>query len=143
MQLASADVVVWLIIAIVVGLSKAFGKFQESRANTPPAELPKQPAPPVLRPQPRRQPPPDYLRKLSRPPEPRRVPTPVQRSAVPPRPATEHVRADAAPPTRAAPVPKPAAASPWMEALRDKTNLRNIIISAQIIGPPKALEFPT
>jgi hypothetical protein len=29
-------------------------------------------------------------------------------------------------------------ASQWMEALRDRNNIRNIIISAEIIGPPKA-----
>jgi hypothetical protein len=26
----------------------------------------------------------------------------------------------------------------WAEALRDRNNIRNIIISAEIIGPPKA-----
>jgi hypothetical protein len=30
-------------------------------------------------------------------------------------------------------------ASQWAEALRDRQNIRNIIISAEIIGPPKAV----
>jgi hypothetical protein len=30
-------------------------------------------------------------------------------------------------------------AAQWIEALRDRQNLRNIIIAAEIIGPPKAL----
>ena len=28
--------------------------------------------------------------------------------------------------------------SQWMEALRDRNNIRNIVIAAEIIGPPKA-----
>jgi hypothetical protein len=27
--------------------------------------------------------------------------------------------------------------SPWVEALRDRQNLRNIIIANEIIGPPR------
>lgn len=34
---------------------------------------------------------------------------------------------------------KPSRGAIWREALRDKNNFRNIIISAEIIGPPKAL----
>jgi hypothetical protein len=39
----------------------------------------------------------------------------------------------------AAPAPaQTSRALQWMEALRDRNNVRNIIISAEIIGPPKA-----
>jgi hypothetical protein len=39
-----------------------------------------------------------------------------------------------------APAPSPPSrASQWAEALRDRQNIRNIIISAEIIGPPKAM----
>ena len=76
----------------------------------------------------------------------RPVPPPI------PQPRADKVEAAGPPPT-----PEPAAAAPvaktvtdetassrtsravqWAEALRDKQNIRNIIISAEIIGPPKA-----
>jgi hypothetical protein len=38
-----------------------------------------------------------------------------------------------------APVPaQTSRASQWAEALRDRNNIRNIVIAAEIIGPPKA-----
>jgi hypothetical protein len=66
------------------------------------------------------------------------APLPVQKA---PPPSTEPVVATAAeskPVMAEAPAPSPSRASQWAEALRDKQNIRNIIISAEIIGPPKA-----
>ena len=36
---------------------------------------------------------------------------------------------------------KPSRKNPWAEALRDRQNIRNIIISAEIIGPPKSMKL--
>jgi len=73
---------------------------------------------------------------------------PVQKAepAAPPPPVAEEPA-----PTPAAAVPAPAIASrsatpapsraaQWAEALRDRQNIRNIIISYEIIGPPKAFQ---
>lgn len=65
------------------------------------------------------------------------VPPPIrQAQPVPPPPPPPPP-----PTTKPAPAPepvrKPARPNVWAEALRDKNNLRNIIISAEIIGTPK------
>ena len=68
-------------------------------------------------------------------------PQPVARAAPPPTPPPAP-KPEAPPPAPKAEPPLAAAVSPsrasaWTEALRDKQNIRNIIISAEIIGPPK------
>jgi len=67
------------------------------------------------------------------------APPPVQK-ALPPTPEPVVATAAEAKPVMAeAPAPPTTSrASQWAEALRDKQNIRNIIISAEIIGPPKA-----
>jgi len=67
-------------------------------------------------------------------------PSRLRKAEPPPAPAPE--------PSTAAPVAAQAVATPtpptstqssqWMEALRDRDNIRNIVIAAEIIGPPKA-----
>lgn len=68
--------------------------------------------------------------------------TPVRTAEPPPLPPKPEpvVEAPVATQTIAsAPVPaQTSRASQWMEALRDRNNVRNIIISAEIIGPPRA-----
>lgn len=72
-------------------------------------------------------PPPPPVRKAEPAPAPPRQPEPVAQ-------ATE-----AKQPIATASVPaQTSRASQWMEALRDRNNIRNIIISAEIIGPPIA-----
>jgi hypothetical protein len=66
-------------------------------------------------------------RKAEPPPAPPRRPEPVAQTI------------EAKQPITAALVPaQTSRASQWMDALRDRNNIRNIIISAEIIGPPKS-----
>jgi hypothetical protein len=60
------------------------------------------------------------------------VPPPIQETAGAPTPAPK-------PPPSPSPITElqPTPASAWAQALRNKQNLRHIIISAEIIGPPK------
>jgi hypothetical protein len=126
MKLAGADVIVWLIIFAIVAIAKAWGKLAT------PTDEANEPAPPP-RPRPRPARPPPIGRAVAGPvppkvEPPKRVPTEVP--ATPPAPA---------------PAPVPTAthsrrfdrSARWAAALRDKQNVRNIIISAEIIGRPK------
>lgn len=75
-------------------------------------------------------------------PQPPVTPPPIQKATPPaPAPTPEPAAAlsDTKPTMAEAPAPTATSrASRWAEALRDKQNIRNIIISAEIIGPPKA-----
>jgi len=82
---------------------------------------------------------------VAKPPPAPPVPVPTQPVATveppPPPPQPEPaLTATAVPQTIAdAPAPPPRSrSSQWMEALRDRQNVRNIIIAVEIIGPPKA-----
>ena len=147
MKFASTDLIAWLIIVLFVAAAKAFSKMQSgSEPDEPPV---------VPRPTPTRQLPraPRKLQTTDRQRVPARdIETLVEKLArkqaaksAPPPPPVEStpLPEPAAAPSPAAPPPAPAEpvspASVWAEALRDKQNLRNIIISAEIIGPPKAL----
>ena len=93
------------------------------------------PTPPIT------QPPVPKAAAPTRPPPPP-PPTPAP-TAAEPEPAMAEAAPAAAPTqpvTAAAPAPStPSRASQWADALRDRQNIRNIIISYEIIGPPKAL----
>jgi hypothetical protein len=70
---------------------------------------------------------PPPARKAEPPPAPPRQPEPVAQTSE----AKQQIAAASMP-------AQTSRASQWMEALRDRNNIRNIIISAEIIGPPKA-----
>ena len=80
----------------------------------------------------------EFFEKVQAAPQPPARPTPPPVAAARPVPAPP-------PPVKAAPVtaapkpatPAPAPASQWAAAFRDRQNLRNIIISNEILGPPK------
>jgi hypothetical protein len=75
------------------------------------------------------------------PPPPVQARIPKAEAIAPPPVAPTPEPAPAAPiaqPTMAETPPKASRASQWAEALGDRQNVRNIIISAEIIGPPKA-----
>jgi hypothetical protein len=76
-------------------------------------------------------------------PQPPVAPPPIHKAASPaPTPQAEPAAALPATKPAMADVPAPSTtsrASQWAEALRDRQNIRNIIISAEIIGPPKSL----
>jgi hypothetical protein len=150
MRTADANIVVWLVIIGFVALAKVWNSFQRDTDNDPDDAPPTAPKPPLVR---------------SRPstgpvqPAPRRVPAREienlikqrvqkrQASPASPPPRVERAPSPApasvAPPAASAPTPvavvSASPVSPWVETLRDKQNLRNVIISAEIIGPPKAL----
>jgi hypothetical protein len=93
-------------------------RFVEQLAGKPqpPAVAPPPPPPPIARPPTRRAKP---------------SPAPMPEPAVAAPVATQ--------PAVATPAPAQSSrASQWMEALRDRNNIRNIVIAAEIIGPPKA-----
>ena len=119
MQHASnLELVIWLIVAVVVTMAKGLGKLATPSEKTAPASpsRPPQPKPVVRRPTRR----------------------PAAEVKPPVMPAIEAV-------AEVKPVPKPVTAQPaqpsrssqWAAALRDRQNMRNIIISAEIIGPPR------
>jgi hypothetical protein len=148
---------IWVIIFVVIALSQGWKKMAEQTGGDddepapprpptkrPPRPLPVRPAaPPPLHKQP------DIWRvgeekvreyietvRQAAAPPPIRQATPVP--VAPPAPAPEPVKPAPTPP----PVVthrQPSRASIWATALRDKENLPNVILSAEIIGPPKGL----
>ena len=145
MKLASGDFGVWLIIAIIAIVGKLWNTFvtPTSEDETEPAPPPVRPArppvqkslPPVMRPVTKEmwQAPPDKLRefmkRVTHPPQspPLAVEVPAAKPTPPPAPV------------KPAPVQPARTESKWVQALRDRQNLRNIIISAEIIGPPRGV----
>lgn len=88
------------------------GRKSEAMVPLPPPPRPESAAPPVARAEP--------------PPLPPPLPAPAEA------PAPKQTIADAPAPARSSP------ASQWTEALRDRQNIRNIIIAYEIIGRPRA-----
>jgi type IV secretory pathway VirB10-like protein len=146
---ADADFIVWLIIAIIVIVGKLWNKFVSMQAEEeePASSSPKpvrqrsrprpRPAPPAAPPVVRKASPDDFrafMERLTRPPQPTPAATPPVARAAPPPPPPKPAEPVAATP---APERSPSGASRWAEALRDRQNLRNIIIAAEIIGPPR------
>jgi hypothetical protein len=87
----------------------------------------------------------DFMEELQRKLQPQPIAgAPVARAAPPPAPAQppppQPPTQKQTPQTSAPAPPQPSRALQWAEALRDKQNIRNIIISAEIIGPPKAFQ---
>ena len=139
------DFWIWVIIMLVVAVSKGLGKLQEM-AQEEPTEKPATPRPTrsVRRRPPVQQPPqpPPPLREWQAAPETvRNFVQEVTRIAQPVPPASTPAPAPA-PAPRPPPVARPAQAratraAQWREALRDRNNVRNIIIGAEVLGPPK------
>ncbi|MEI6083858.1 MAG: hypothetical protein WCS70_06110 [Verrucomicrobiota bacterium] len=140
MKLAGADLIVWAIIAIVVAIAKGFGKFATPADEEP---EPDDVAPPLPRPRSR-----PVTRNIPAPAGPIQIREMMERLAQPKRPVAPPplvTPVDPAPKAPPAPKPAPVAAeaprtnrsSQWATALRDRSNVRNIIIAAEIIGPPK------
>jgi hypothetical protein len=150
MKLASADLIVWAIIAIVVAIAKGIGKLSSSAEEE--IEIDDTPAaPPVARPRPGARPraPRPIVQNNIPPAVPTQIRAMMEQLAQPKRPTTP---SPTPPPLVDAPAPvaakthtpppteplRPSRSSQWATALRDKSNIRNIIIAAEIIGPPKS-----
>jgi hypothetical protein len=137
MKLASGDFTVWLIIALIVGAGKLWNWFVAQHSGNSAEE-----APPVVRPKPRPQPVRPVIQQMEQPKDLREF---VDRFTQPPKPVAPPPVPKAVPPPKPTPPPPPVKPAPaparqasrWVEALRDQQNLRNIIISAEIIGPPR------
>ncbi len=156
---AGGDVWFWLIVAVFVLVSKIAGKLKAS------GETEESPAPPTRpRPAPRRVRPPPPVIPRAQPREwkakadelqefLKRVQQPAPPSPPPAKPApvaqpAPHPRLAEPPPLppKPAKTPEPALtgisrSAQWTAALRDRQNIRNIIIATEIIGPPKAEQF--
>jgi hypothetical protein len=157
---------IWLIVIIVALISKGVSALKEAGQgeNQPPAppRLPRKrsarqrPAPARPRPQTARTPPviaekkrpswevdqrnlEEFIERVTgiqRPPR-RPEPEPIVEYVKPPLPEPEPTpNAPSGPPKEPA---RPTRAAIWAEALRDNSNLRNIVVASEIIGPPKAL----
>ncbi len=108
------EAIIWLIVAIVVMVAKGLGKLSESGSEE--EESQPQPKPVVRRP-------------------PRREVTPPVIAATPVVVAEEEKPVT---PPPVAPAP-PSRSNQWAMALRDRKNIRNVIISNEIIGRPVSL----
>ena len=115
---SNVELVIWLIVAVVVTAAKGLGKLATPTEKAAPASpsRPSHPKPVVRRPTRR----------------------PVAEVKAPVIPAIEAV-ADVKPVPKpvATPPVQPSRSSHWAAALRDRQNIRNIILSAEIIGPPR------
>jgi hypothetical protein len=165
LKLAASDFSIWLIIAIIVGVAKMWNKFVTSQSDdsetaVPPARPRPQPRPiarpatslPSRRQVERRVPPVarpvtettwevpprdlrEFMERLTQPPQAKPAPPTV---APPPLPKPAPLPPPPAPAAAKSVPPPPPRTSPWVEALRDQQNLRNIIIANEIIGRPRA-----
>ena len=139
-QAGNAEFIVWAIVAVVVMVAKGLGKLATPSADeTTPAP---KPAP---QPRPRVQPrPPAAVRSRRIAVVQHRVPPmapPIVEAASPVMPSTAAVAEEppAKPAPAVVPTPQPSRSNQWATALRDRQNIRNVIIANEIIGPPVSL----
>ena len=118
---SNVEFVVWLIVAVVVMAAKGLGKLATPPEKAAPASPPRRPPPPK-----------PVVRRTTRRPDAEVKPPVIAKSqaVVTDQPAPT-------PPAPAATPAQPTRSAQWAAALRDKQNVRNIIISAEIIGPPR------
>ncbi|MCS7048548.1 MAG: hypothetical protein NZ483_04555 [Verrucomicrobiae bacterium] len=138
---------IWLIIVVIMAITKGFEKLAEASRQSP-AET----EPPPPQPKPPRPKRPPHARQPQR----QRVPPPVQPTAPPVTPPPP--RAEPAPSLRefaepsqtvaVAPTPPVAAVEPprrsdraklWAGVLRDRQTLRSLVLAREILGPPRSL----
>ena len=136
-QAGNAEFIVWAIVAVVVMVAKGLGKLATPTDETPP--VPK----PAPQPRPRVQPRPAAV-PSHRVAVHHRVPPlapPVVEVTPPVMPSTaavaEETPAKTTPP--AVPPASPSRSNQWATALRDRQNIRNVIIANEIIGRPVSL----
>ncbi len=130
------DFWVWLIIMVIVAIAKGWNKLSEQidedeatpvpqprpdRPKRPPKPAPKQPPPIRTAPPTWEAPPPLPVTPAASAPLEAPVPPP---RPTPPSPATTITR-------------RPSRGALWAEVLRDKQNLRNLVLASEILGPPK------
>jgi len=136
-QSGNAEFIIWVIVAVIVMVGKGLGKLAAPSEDAEPKAEPK----PVSR-----------LRTPPRPGLPSRrtvqrgvppVVRPMTVAAAPPViPATPVVPEEKPKPAAAVPPVPPSRSNQWATALRDRQNIRNVIIANEIIGRPVSLREP-
>jgi len=122
---SNVEFIVWLIVAVVVMVAKGLGKLA-----TPPETA----AAPAASPPHRPPPPKPAVRRPTRRPAGETVPPVIQAA---PQPVAEEKAAPQ--PAAAVPPAKPTRSAQWAAALRDRQNVRNVMIANEIIGRPVSL----
>jgi hypothetical protein len=143
------DFWLWLIILSVIAIAQAWSKLAGlDQREAPPRPKPTRPArrppraPPVQTVPPplttTRQAAHQPMRKLLEQPGQHRPAKPPAARPAPTPPKPEPARPPSPPAAPAQPQPARASrARQWQEALRDRQNLRNVILASEIIGPPR------
>lgn len=131
-QAGNAEFIIWVIVAIIVMVGKGLGKL-----SAPADEAEPKPKP-VPRPQTPPRPGLPSRRTVQRGVPP--VVRPVTVAAAPPViPVTPEVPEEKPKPAAALPPVPPSRSNQWATALRDRQNIRNVIIANEIIGRPVSL----
>jgi hypothetical protein len=156
---------IWIIILIIIALAKGVEKLKSLAERKPPSSPApsRRPRPVAASPRPVQMPPPirsrtvvqpqsppagwqvnteelrRFIRQVAGQAEPPPLPAPPQprRMTPPPEPPPPPLPPPPAPTAAAAKRSRRATA--WAAALRDKQNLRNVIVAAEIIGRPKGI----
>ena len=128
MKHASAEFIIWLIVAVVVMVAKGLGKLATPSETEKPASKDEWPGA-----APRPKPKPVVRRPTRRPTA--EAPPPVIAAT----PAVAEEKPAPPPPSAAVPPAPPSRSNQWAMALRDRQNIRNVIIANEIIGKPVAL----
>ncbi|MEI8314241.1 MAG: hypothetical protein WCG79_02205 [Verrucomicrobiota bacterium] len=124
MKAGNSEFIIWLIVAVVVMVAKGLGKLAtppEQAAPTTPSRPP-QPKPVVRRPTTRRP-----------------IVTEVTPPIIPSTRVTAEEKPTTQPPVATAQPAQPSRPNQWATALRDRQNIRNVIIANEIIGRPVSL----
>ena len=125
-QAGNAEFIIWAIVAVVVMVAKGLGKLATPTVEENSDEKPVSPP----RPRPQLKPP---VRRPTRRPDAEVAPPLITAAPV--------IAEDKPAPTPVAAVPpaKPSRSAQWAAALRDRQNIRNVIIANEIIGKPVSL----
>jgi len=137
-QAGNAEFIIWVIVAVIVMVGKGLGKLaapaeegEPKKAEPKPVSRPRTPPRPGL----------PSRRTVQRGVPP--VVRPVTVAAAPPViPATPEVSEVKPKPATAVPPEPPSRSNQWATALRDRKNIRNVIIANEIIGRPVSLREP-
>ncbi|MEI8063015.1 MAG: hypothetical protein WCH84_03020 [Verrucomicrobiota bacterium] len=121
MKAGNSEFIIWLIVAVVVLVAKGLGKLVTTPEQEVPASPPRRPPQqkPVVRHTARR--------------------TVVEATSPVIQPTTVIAEKKSEPSPVTAPPVKPSRSNQWATALRDRQNIRNMIIANEIIGRPVSL----
>lgn len=138
-QAGNAEFIIWVIVAVIVMVGKGLGKLAAPAAEGEPKKVEPKPVP---HPRTSPRPPLTSQRTVRRGVPP--VVRPLTVAAVPPVIPLAPVVPEEKPKPAAAVVPPapPSRSNQWASALRDRQNIRNVIIANEIIGRPVSVREP-